>query len=170
MLFENVYDVSIVDKNVDFGLLKDYCDDWGLSWEDSPSGHWFAFGFYYGLTHYLDPTSSKCMGDILSYYFTGVKLDNSSKFYRLDNIIDDLDEIIYEAYDFDDSDDKIALKLLVDVYELFDEVYDKYAYNTEQVLLRISLPLKNKFKNVRGDSYSEKLFNLISLYESSNHF
>ena len=170
MLFEKVYDVDDVFGDTDYSLFKEFAEDWSLNYEDSPSGHWFLYGFKYGIIHNLDPVSSKCMGDILSYYMTGIRLDNSSRFFKVDSIIDDLDEIIYESYDFDDADELNVKKLVVDVFELFDEVFERYAYNTEQLLLRVSFPLKYKFKNVRGDSYSEKLFNLISVYESSSHF
>ena len=170
MLFEKVYDVNNIFGDTDFSLFKEFCEDWNLNYEDSPSGHWFVYGFKYGLLHNLDPVSSKCMGDVLAYYMTGIKLDNSSSFFRVDSIIDDLDEIIYESYDFDDADEVNVKKLLVDICELFSEVYDNYTYKKEQVLLRISFPLKHRFKNVRGETYSEKLFNLISHYENSRHF
>lgn len=168
LIFENEYTYETINgENIDDDLLE-VAETLGLNTENSKSNKWFLFSVNYGLNNGLDLISAKSFGDVVTFFMTGVQLDNVGAYYKKEKVIDDVYDLVFEAYDLDEDKEIENVKgLFEDIFTLYDEMYDKYTRKTEQLLIRVSVPVRHKFNMVDGDTAAEKLDNLIGCYENN---
>ena len=166
MLFDKSYEIEeILDKDVDEKELVQFAGDYGLNNSMDTTNKWYVYCVRYGLNRDLDIITSKSFADTVTTLVTGLRMNTVPEYYRQDKILDSfIFNYIWEVYE---DEPKVS-----DFPEIFEDILveyecnaDNYSYKTEQILMKLSIPLKTRFMEVKGDTYSEKISNLLNVYD-----
>lgn len=166
MLFDKSYEIEeILDKDVDEKELIQFAEDYELNTSMDTTNKWYVYCVRYGLNRDLDIITSKSFADTVTTLVTGLRMNTVPEYYRQDKILDSfIFNYIWEVYE---DEPKVS-----DFPEIFEDILveyecnaDNYSYKTEQILMKLSIPLKTRFMEVKGDTYSEKISNLLNVYD-----
>ena len=165
MLFDKSYEINeLLDENVDENELVKFAEDYDLNTSMDTTNKWYLYCVKYGVEHNLDTITAKSFADTITTLVTGLDINTVPEYYRQDKIFNTIFEILNDGYMYGPkpSDFKDVFN---DVFLEYDCSADDYSYKTEQILIKLSIPMRTKFMSVKGDTYSEKIANLLRVYD-----
>ncbi len=156
---------DVLNVKVDNEQLVNLAKELGLNSELSIVNRWYLFCIKYMVDKGWDIVTAKSFAETITYLVTDVRLNTVPQYYKGQKVIDDvLWNIIHEGYMYAPKKEDFK-DIFEDVELLYTQNYDDYTYKTEQLLMKVSIPLRQEFNNVDGNTYTEKLHNLLRKYK-----
>ena len=129
------------------------------------SSRYCAWAIYEGMNR-LDLTQIEAcsFGYMVSTFYGGMGLScGTDAFFREEEIEYKLLDKLNDLSDINNIPKKAKL-FYQEICDLYAHHIDEYAYKTETLSFRVSLGTKQRFDNVEGESFNDKLVYLIDKY------
>ena len=136
----------------------------GFRVPDSESNRWTAYAIYVGMEKLALSQFEACsFGYMVSTFYGGMGLScGTDTWFREEEIelkiLDKYNDLLSDETLNDHERKKNLFKFICDLYK---NHIDKYAYKTETLSFRTSISTKWRFDDVEGNSFNDKLVNLL---------
>lgn len=129
------------------------------------SSRYCAWAIHEGITKlHLTQVESCSFGYMVSTFYGGMGVScGTDAFFREEEIEYKLLDKLNDLSDIKDIKEKAEL-FYQEICDLYAHHIDKYTYKTETLSFRVSLGTKQRFENVEGESFNDKLVYLIDNY------
>ncbi|WP_042708038.1 hypothetical protein [Methanobrevibacter wolinii] len=166
MFFDNTKIKEISQEEITDEFLQEFINkkELGFRVSDSESNRWTAYAVYIGIEKMnLTQFESCSFGYMISLYFSGMGLScGTDTWFREDEIelklLNRYNDLLSDETLNDHERKKNLFKFICDLYK---NHIDKYAYKTETLSFRVSISTKQRFDEIEGNSFNEKLINLL---------
>lgn len=127
---------------------------------------WCAYAIYdleeAGSSNLIEQSS---FGSIISLFFSGMGVSASTERYLREETIENQCVDMWNLIDDTLSTKEKLKEFYKKIKELYISDINEYWRNTERINLRVSMKTLQRFEDVEGETYNEKLINLLQRWE-----
>ena len=143
--------------------LKGFAKGYGLPYENTLNDKWHLYSLIYGLDNGFDVARANSFAHMVALFLSGMGKSCGTEMYFNEEKIEFFIIDLLNNYGEMEGKNKIE-QLFFDVFTLYKEHIEDYAYKNERLQIRCSISLLSQFHNVDGETSAKKLENLLNVY------
>lgn len=163
MFFKKKYTPQVIDEKYSLEELIKFSREYGNPiYPEDISTIWNAYAIKIGLTEGLIPVEANSFGFMVSTFLGGMGMSCSTEYYFREEeieykIVDELNKIKSET----NNEEEQIQKLWAFILNLYLNNIEDYTLKTENLHVKLSISMYQRFMNLEGDSKTDKLRNLL---------
>lgn len=169
MFWENTYEYTIIDNSISKEDLQEFLrkNNIFLDINDNPTA-WCAFAQYYGRSNGLNDIESASFSFMISSFMSHMGVSAGTEaYYKEENIELKVISIYEEIRDKDIPEPDKVKQLFNEIFLLYKNDIEEYAWKNRRLQLRISESDYEKFQQLPGQTTTEKFRNLLKVEEKN---